>query len=141
MRDAIRWFKCKLKSPNKSLETGMFPEKMKTAKVVPLHKNKQKDDTNNYRPISLLLTLSKILEKIVYHRVYGFLVKTRQLYSSQYGFRKDHACDQAVGELVAKITKGIEQCKLTASVFLDLFKAFDSLEHSVIFSKMERYGL
>ena len=126
---------------NKSMESGEFPEMMKTAKVVPLHKSKQKDETNYYQPISLLLTLSKILEKIMYSRVYGFLIKTKQLYSSQYGFRKNHACDQAVGELLANITKGIEQGKLTASVFLDLSKAFDSLEHSVIFSKMERYGI
>ena len=126
---------------NNSLETGIFPEKMKIAKVVPLHKAKNKDETTNYRPISLLLTLSKLLEKIMYKRVYEFLTKTNQLYSSQYGFRKNHACDQAVGELVANITKGIEQRKLTASVFLDLSKAFDSLEHSVIFKKLYRYGL
>ena len=126
---------------NKSMETGEFPEKMKTAKVIPLHKTKSKDETTNYRPISLLLTLSKILEKIMYRRVYGFLTKTKQLYLNQYGFRKNHACDQAIGELVANITKGIEQHKLTASVFLDLSKVFDSLEHSIIFKKMDRYGL
>ena len=126
---------------NNSMETGIFPEKMKTAKVVPLHKSKHKDETTNYRPISLLLTLSKILEKIMYKRVYEFLTKTNQLYSSQYGFRKNHGCDQAIGELVANISKGIEQKKLTAGVFLDLSKAFDSLEHSVIFKKLDRYGL
>ena len=126
---------------NNSLETGIFPEKMKIAKVVPLHKAKNKDETTNYRPISLLLTLSKLLEKIMYKRVYKFLTKTNQLYSSQDGFRKNHACDQAMGELVANITKGIEQRKLTAGVFLDLSKAFDTLEHSVIFKKLYRYGL
>ena len=126
---------------NNSLETGIFPEKMKIAKVAPLHKAKSKDETTNYRPISLLLTLSKLLEKIMYKRVYKFLTKTNQLYSGQYGFRKNHACDQAVGELVANITKGIEQRKLTAGVFLDLSKAFDTLEHSVIFKKLYRYGL
>ena len=77
----------------------------------------------------------------MYKRVYNFLIKTNQLYCSQYGFRKNHACDQAVGELVANIIKGIEQHKLTASVFLDLSKAFDSLEHNVIFKKLSRYGL
>ena len=126
---------------NNSLKSGTFPEKMKIAKVVPLHKSKSTEETNNYRPISLLLTLSKILEKIMYKRVYGFLTQTNQLYSSQYGFQKDHACDQAVGELVANITKGIEQRKLTAGIFLDLSKAFDSLEHSVIFKKLYRYGI
>ena len=124
-----------------SLTEGIFPDKMKTSKVIPLHKNKSKDETNNYRPISLLLTISKILEKAMYHRVYTFLCVTHQLYVSQYGFRKNHACDQAVGELVAVITKGIEQRKLTAGVFLDLLKAFDSLEHCAVLRKMELYRL
>ena len=102
---------------NKSLETGIFPERMKTAKVVPLYKSKSKDLTTNYRPISLLITLSKLLEKIMYTRVYSFLSTNNQLYSSQYGFRKNHACEHAVGELIAKVTKGIEQGKLTAAIF------------------------
>ena len=124
-----------------SLSEGTFPEKMKTAKVIPLHKSKSKEETNNYRPISLLLTISKILEKAMCHRVYTFLCNTHQLYASQYGFRKNHACDQAVGELIAIITKGIEQRKLTAGIFLDLSKAFDSLEHNAVLKKMELYGL
>ena len=114
---------------------------MKTSKVIPLHKSKSKEETNNYRPISLLLTISKILEKAMYHRVYNFLCNTEQLYASQYGFRKNHACDQAVGELVAIITKGIEQKKIDSWDFLDLSKAFDSLEHSAVLKKMELYGL
>ena len=126
---------------NKSLETGVFPERMKTAKVVPLYKSKSKYLTTNYRPISLLITISKILEKVMYSRVYSFLTSTDQLYSSQYGFRKNHACEHAVGELIAKITKGIEQGKLTAAVFLDLSKAFDSLEHDAIIQKLEKYGI
>ena len=124
-----------------SLTEGIFPNKMKTSKVIPLHKSKSKEETNNYRPISLLLTISNILEKAMYHRVYNFLCNTEQLYASQYGFRKNHACDQAVGELVAIITKGIEQKKMTAGIFLDLSKAFDSLEHSAVLKKMELYGL
>ena len=126
---------------NESIMSGQFPSAMKTAKVVPLFKNKSREETTNYRPISLLLTISKILEKVMYTRVYSFLSDTNQLYGSQYGFRKKHGCDHAVGELVANISKGIEQGKLTAGIFLDLSKAFDSLEHSTIFLKMERYGL
>ena len=126
---------------NNSLQEGLFPTKMKTARVVPLYKGKSKYETTNYRPISLLLTISKILEKAMYTRVYRFLCATGQLFASQYGFRKDHACDQAVGELVSVIAKGMERKKLTAGVFLDLSKAFDSLEHNAIYKKMEKYGL
>ena len=126
---------------NDSIEYGVFPSAMKTVKVIPLFKNKAKEETTNYRPISLLLTISKILEKTMYTRVYTFLTTTKQLYVSQYGFRKKHGCDHAVGELIANISKGIEQGKLTTGIFLDLSKAFDSLEHTAIFMKMERYGL
>ena len=126
---------------NNSLSEGIFPDKMKLSKVMPLHKSNNRDETTNYRPISLLLTISKILEKTMYTKVYQFLSKTNQLYASQYGFRKNHVCDQAVGELVSVITKGLEQKKQTAGVFLDLSKAFDSLELEAVFSKMEKYGL
>ena len=126
---------------NESILCGVFPSAMKTAKVVPLFKSKSREESTNYRPISLLLTVSKILVKIMYTRVYNFPDATGQLYVSQYGFRKKHGCDHAVGELIANISKGIEHGKLTAGVFLDLSKAFDSLEHSAIFVKMERYGL
>ena len=126
---------------NQSLEHGVFPEKMKIAKVVPLHKGKSRELANNYRPISLLLTISKILEKVVYSHVYEFLTNTGQLFVSQYGFRKKHACEHAVGELVSAIVKGFEEGKQTAGVFLDLSKAFDKLNHSSVLLKLKRYGL
>ena len=126
---------------NKSLVEGVFPDKMKEAKVVPLYKAKERDLATNYRPISLLLTLSKLLEKIMYSRVYNFLIATNQLYVSQYGFRKMHSCEHAVGELIANITKGIEKGKLTAGIFLDLSKAFDTLEHEVVYMKLDKYGI
>ena len=90
---------------NKSLETGVFPESMKTAEVVPLHKGGDKSQETNYCPISLLTTLSKILEKIMYKRVYKFLNSTNQIYNKQYGFRSKHSTDQAVSEIVGKILK------------------------------------
>ena len=77
---------------NKSLEEGVFPTDMKKADTVPLYKSKDKDDKNNYRPISLLLTVSKLLEKIMYNRTYNFLTKYNQIYNSQYSFRTGHSC-------------------------------------------------
>ena len=77
----------------------------------------------------------------MYSRVYNFLIATDQLYISQYRFRKMHSCEHAVGELIANITKGIEKGKYTAGIFLDLSKAFDTLEHDVVYMKLEKYGL
>ena len=126
---------------NRSMTEGKFPECMKLAEVVPLHKGGKTNIPNNYRPISLLMTLSKILEKIMYKRVYTFLIDTNQLYSSQYGFRSQHSCDHAINELLCAIIKNLERQWTTISIFLDLSKAFDTLEHSTIFKKLDRYGI
>ena len=126
---------------NNSLKSGKFPTQMKTAIVVPLYKSKGRDYVNNYRPISLLMTISKLLEKVIYKRVYGFLTETKQIYDSQYGFRAGHSCENAISEVLGEIVKALQNGKTTVCILLDLSKAFDSLEHDMIFKKMERYGL
>ena len=126
---------------NKSLSEGYFPNNMKKADVIPLHKSKEQDESSNYRPISLLLTISKILEKVIYKRTYNFLEQTGKLYKSQYGFRSSHSCENAIQGLVSEIIKGKQDNLYTLAVFLDLSKAFDSLEHLVLLNKLERYGI
>ena len=98
---------------NESLVTRQFPDKMKIADVdlVPLYKSKEHDVVDNYRPISLLLTISKVLEKIVYRRVYKFLNETGQIYESQYGFREKHSCEHAIAQLIGEIVKNHEPRK------------------------------
>ena len=103
---------------NRSLESGDFPDIMKLAVVIPLYKNKNRDSCTNYRPISLLLTTSKVLEKIVYKRTYQFLVDNNLLYDSQYGFRSKHSCENAITELTGAILKGAEQKKTLLICFL-----------------------
>ena len=126
---------------NKSIEEGTFPTNMKKADIVPLYKSKDKQECSKYRPISLLITLSKLLEKIMYKRVYQFLEKTGQIFPSQYGFRTSHSCENAVSELLSTIIKGKEQGLYTVSLFLDLSKAFDFLEHEMMLRKLESYGI
>ena len=81
---------------NKYLESGTVPRSMKAARVIPIYKSKVKTDVNNYRPISLLPSLSKILEKVVHHRLYTFLTINDILYENQYGFRPKHSTTDAV---------------------------------------------
>ena len=126
---------------NLSMLEGVFPEKMKLAEIVPLYKSKEKYLTDNYRPISLLIAISKLLEKVIYKRTYSFLQATGQLYNSQYGFREGHSCENAISELVGEILENKENNKFTVSLFLDLSKAFDSLKHSTLLDKMEIYGI
>ena len=109
--------------------------------MIPLYKTKEKYYTTNYRPISLLLTLSKILEKVVYKRTVKFLDKHEIIYNSQYGFREKYSCIDAVMELTTEILKSKENNLHTASVFLDLSKAFDTLDPRILIKKLEKYGL
>ena len=88
---------------NQSITQGIFPDIMKLADVIQLYKGKDRDDVINYQPISLLMTLSKILEKIIYKRVYIYLDKNNILYDSQYGFRNKRSCEQVITELLGHI--------------------------------------
>ena len=123
------------------MNEGIFPEVIKLADTVPLYKNKEKYLVDNYRPISLLITLSKILEKLMHKRVYRHLEENNLIYNSQYGFCPRHSCENAVGELLSVIIKGHKNNKTTIAVFLDLSNAFDTLSHSVLLEKLERYGI
>ena len=114
---------------------------MKLADVVPLYKANEKFLESNYQPISLLRTMSKLLEKVVYKQVYKFLTENYPLYKSQYGFRSQHSCNNAVGEVVSRIVKNLESGFTSVAIFLHLSKAFDTLKHELLLHKMERYGL
>ena len=126
---------------NQSILTGKFPHKMKQAEVVPLYKGKNMDLVVNYRPISLLITISKLLEKVVYRHVYSFLEKYDILFQSQYGFHSNHNCEHAILELSGKILQAREKSEHPACIFLDLSKAFDTLNHQVLLRKLNRIGI
>ena len=126
---------------NLSLTTGVFPDKLKVAKVIPIYKAENSENFSNYRPISLLTNFSKIFERAMYKRLITFVEQYEILYCYQFGFRKNHSTSMALIHLVNKITSAIDRKETTAGVFLDLSKAFDTIDHDILFDKLEHYGI
>ena len=128
---------------NQSLITGIFPDQLKIAIVTPLYKGKNTDQHSfcNYRPISLLPTFSKIIEKVVYRQLDDYMTKNKLFNTSQYGFRKNHSTEFAAVEFVDKVAKAIDDHEVPFSIFIDLSKAFDTLDHQILLNKLNYYGI
>ena len=126
---------------NLSFLTGIFPSKMKIAKVIPIFKSGDKFNFTNYRPISLLSQFSKILEKLFAARLDNFIDKHNLLSKHQYGFRPNMSTSMAVIDLVEQISEATNNKQFTVGVFIDLSKAFDTIQHGLLLKKMERYGV
>ena len=126
---------------NLSFKQGKFIECFKIAKLIPIHKSGTKNEINNFRPISLLSSLSKVLEKLVYNRVYAFFSKHNILFEAQFGFRKNSSTSHAATMLVEKITQAFECKKKALGVSLDLSKAFDTIDHKILLSKLYHCGI
>ena len=128
---------------NKSLMTGIFPDKLKIAIVRPIYKGKDSDPHlfGNYRPISLLSTISKLLEKVVHKQLYDYMTKNSLFKNNQYGFRANHSTEYATMEFVDRAMYEIDNGKIPFSVLLDLSKAFDTLDHQILLNKLKHYGI
>ena len=126
---------------NQCLKAGIFPERLKVAKVIPILKKGDHSLVENYRPISLLPAISKNFERIIHDQLNNYFISENLFYKYQYGFRKKHSTELAALHLVDQIVQDMDMGKIPFTVFLDLSKAFDTLDHTILLHKLEFYGI
>jgi Reverse transcriptase (RNA-dependent DNA polymerase)/Endonuclease-reverse transcriptase len=126
---------------NCSFNTGIVPQAIKIAKVVPIYKKGEKDNITNYRPISILPYFSKYYEKIMYDRLYKFIEKSNIIFHTQHGFQSGHSPYMSLLNMQDKISNAIENNEYAVGIFFDLAKAFDTVDHAILLNKLATYGI
>lgn len=125
---------------NEMLETGNFPQCLKIAKVIPVYKSGDTKDPSNYRPISCLSVLDKIIEKLLVIRIMDYANHLKIIYEHQYGFQKAKSTLHATCDLVEDIYDSLDRREIDGAVFIDLKKAFDTIDHQLLLEKLSSYG-
>ena len=126
---------------NRSLVTEIFPDKLKIAKALPLFKKEEHTVMDNYCPISLLTTICKLFERVVFSQLYGFFHDNNLFYDSRYGFLKNHSTEYAAMELTDEVLKDIDDKNISLAIFMDLSKAFDTFDQKILIKKLAHYGV
>ena len=126
---------------NSMTDSGVFPSCLEVATITPLWKSGEKTDPNNYRPMSILSSVSKVFEQLLFNRISHFIETTNQLHENQFGFRSKRSCVHAIAEITEEMRKGLDARKEVFSCFMDLSKAFDTVDHQFLLFHFEKYGL
>ena len=124
---------------NLSIEKEIFPDDLKTAKVNSIYKTDDKSDLSNYRPISVLPSVSKLFERIMNNHLYQCLTQNEIMYFKQFCFQTGHSTENGIVRLVDQILESLEYNKYTLGVFIDLSKALNTVAHSILLKKVELF--
>ena len=122
-----------------SIQQGIFPDNLNIANVTPIFKSGDKDSVSNYRLMSIFPAFSKVLERIMYNRVYNHLHSKGLLYEKQFGFQRDNSTEHAILQLTRDITGSFEKGEYTLGVFINLSKAFNTVDHQILIKKLQYY--
>ena len=126
---------------NACYDQGIYPSILKHTKVIPIHKSGSRNSATNYRPISILSAVSKVFEKLLYKRIEKFLSSSNTITERQFGFRQGDSTDMALIGLCSTLQKNLDKGYYTCCVFLDLSKAFDTVNHKILLKKLQTYGI
>ena len=126
---------------NQVLHTGIFPRQLKTSRVKPVHKSGEQSSFCNYRPISWLPSMSKIFEYVIFNQLMSFLTDNQLFCTEQFGFRPGHSTELAALRLVDHLTNEMDNFNVPVSIYIDVSKALDSLNHSILLNKLRHYGI